>query len=63
MKGIKILFNDGRVQEGIKSLTSKWCCGFSYPEFNDGVEPIKDILDDDGEIDNSDIELISYSEE
>ena len=63
MKGIKILFNDGRVQEGIKSLTPKWCGGFSYPEFNDGVEPIKDILDDDGEIDNDDIELISYSEE
>ena len=63
MKGIKILFNDGRVQEGIKSLTPKCSGGFFYPEFNDGVEPIKDILDDDGDIDNSDIELISYSEE
>ena len=63
MKGIKILFNDGRVQEGIKSLTLSRSGLYYYPEFNDGVKPIEDILDRDGDILTENVITISYSEE
>lgn len=63
MKGIKILFNDGRVQEGIKSLTPSCSGNYYHTEFNDGVEPIEGIIDFDGDMCVDEVELISYSEE
>ena len=57
---IKILFEDGRVQTGIVSLTPKCNGNYYYPEFEEGTEVLYDILDDDEEINADSIKLISF---